>query len=144
MKRQKQKGFSLFLVIMTIPLAGAALMIVSAGSHTMVSDTNRAHLQACRRNLAASGWAWVKYAAATQNPKLQSQEIKLNIDSMHIPQGSITVSQSDYSESGLTFEINTFCARSKMHIKHIHKIHVTDESVNGSVRRSVLSAPSCR
>ncbi len=64
MNRTRRKGFLLFYVLAIVVLVGGAVVILTDACTTMVFETREMHLDACARNLAASGAAWARRANA--------------------------------------------------------------------------------
>ena len=60
MKRVKQNGFVLVLVIAIISLIGVEMFVLAGSSNIILFQTNDAYLEACEQNLAASGLAWAE------------------------------------------------------------------------------------
>lgn len=54
----RKPGFALVIVIALIALSTTAIALLAAGSSQLAQATRRAYVQACVRNLRASGQAW--------------------------------------------------------------------------------------
>jgi len=61
MKRYKEKGFILLLVITILAVIGAVMFLLAEDSHTMLFESDTAYLRATQRNLTASALAWARY-----------------------------------------------------------------------------------
>jgi hypothetical protein len=55
MKKQRQKGFALVLVITAMAVIGLEMYVLTGGSNTMLFQSDTAYLEACKRNLITSG-----------------------------------------------------------------------------------------
>lgn len=53
-------GFILFIAVAMIPLIGIAVVLLSSDTRMLLGETNLAKRQAYKRNLIASGDAWVR------------------------------------------------------------------------------------
>ncbi len=111
--KRKSNGFVLMLVILAIPLVGAALFILSHGSHTMLYESNRSYLRACEANLAKSGAAWLE-GNARKGIVQPTGERTLEIEALQVPQGQLSVTILKAEDSGMQGEINTQCQKGKM------------------------------
>jgi hypothetical protein len=91
MKHRKHNGFVLMFVITTLVLMGAMLAVLGSMSHTFVFETNTAYLEACSRNLSASGLAWAKYATKNKSSTLSDGRIPLDVNDMKIPHAALSL-----------------------------------------------------
>ena len=64
MNCRRRKGFLLFCVLGLAVLIGGAVVVLTDACTTMVFETREMHLDACARNLAASGLVWARRARA--------------------------------------------------------------------------------
>ena len=60
MKNSRRKGVALILAIIAMAIIGLEMHVLSSGSSTMLFQSDRAYLEACKRNLITSGLAWAK------------------------------------------------------------------------------------
>ena len=58
MKKPRQKGFALVLVITAMAIIGLEMHVLTSGANTMLFQADTAYLEACKRNLITSCLAW--------------------------------------------------------------------------------------
>jgi hypothetical protein len=95
MNRKKHNGFVLIFVITTLVLMGAMIALLGSMSQKFVFETNQAYLEACSRNLSASGLAWAKYALKNKNQSLSIGRIPLDVNDMKMPHATLSLDISD-------------------------------------------------
>ena len=78
-------------VITTLVLMGAMLAVLGHMSKTFVFETNQAYLEACSRNLSASGLAWTKYAIQNKSQNLSGGRIPLDVNDMKMPHATLSL-----------------------------------------------------
>ena len=61
MRKLRQTGFVLVIVIVIISIVAVYTSILTANLNIILSQTNRAYYNACSRNLTVSGLAWSKH-----------------------------------------------------------------------------------
>jgi hypothetical protein len=91
MKRKKNNGFVLMFVITTLVLMVAMIAVLGNMSRAFVLETNTTYLEACSRNLSASGLAWAKYAIKNKNPTLSDGRIPLDVNDMKMPHATLSL-----------------------------------------------------
>ena len=121
MKYARPKGFVVIMTLSLVTLLGGALLIMTLSSKTLAFDANWAYYQACERNLAASGFAWADYQVLHLDKVLTVEPLNLDIESMQIPQGGLTISLADPNIAELTVEVKTTCGRESMLLHRVHK-----------------------
>ncbi|MCP4709463.1 MAG: hypothetical protein GY869_12620 [Planctomycetes bacterium] len=126
MKRCRSKGYVMMLAILILSLAGMAVIIVNMGTISILYESRRAYFEACSRNLAASGRAWACEAAGIEGKDLPAGVTEINVDSMKIPQGSLSVEVIAPNEPGLAIEISTVCGRGDTTLRRRHTYQVKD------------------
>ena len=126
MRRCRSKGYILILAILIVSLAGMTVIILNLSVMSILYESKRAYYEACSRNLAASGYAWARQAAEVQSEDFPEGLIRIDIDSMKIPQGSLSVEDVESDESGLTIEITTVCGQGTMMLRRSHTYQIKD------------------
>ena len=113
MPNRKNNGFVLVLVIAIMAMLTASLALATMATNRISYATNREYMQACNRNLLASGTAWVRHNGARLAQEHQSREFPLNTDRMAAPGGQITVAVTEIKD-GVRVELNSFCKRRRV------------------------------
>jgi hypothetical protein len=117
MKKIKQNGFVLLLVITAIALVGTASYILADGTNTMLFQSDTAYLQACERNLRASGLAWAKQNIKNRNQGSFNRMIELDTANLGIRSSSLNVFISISQDKQAEVRINTSCSRAGQTLK---------------------------
>ena len=117
MKKIRQNGFVLLLVITAIALVGTASYILADGTNTMLFQSDTAYLQACERNLRASGLAWAKQNIKNRNQGSFNRMIELDTANLGIRSSSLNVFISISQDKQAEVRINTSCSRAGQTLK---------------------------
>ena len=117
MKKTRQKGFALVLVIVALAIIGLEMHILSSGANTMLYQSNRAYLEASKRNLISSGQAWAKQNIRNNNIDTFEKNVELDIGKLNIKDSSLTVTISVPPNKEPQAQINTSCSRSRLTFK---------------------------
>jgi hypothetical protein len=118
MKKIRQNGFVLLLVITAIALVGAAICVLAGGTNTMLFQSDTVYLQACERNLRASGLAWAKQNIKNRNQGSFNRMIELDTANLGIRGSSLNVFISISQDKQAEVQINTSCSRASRTFKH--------------------------
>jgi len=117
MKKIRQNGFALLLVIIVIALVGAATCVLAGGANTMLFQSNTAYLEACERNLRASGLAWAKQNIKNRNQESFNRVVELDTANLGIRSSSLNVFISISEDKQAEVQINTSCSRARQTFK---------------------------
>ena len=117
MKKIRQNGFVLLLVIIAIAMVGAATYVLADGSNTMLFQSDTAYLQACEQNLRASGLAWAKQNIKNRNQESFNRVIELDTANLDIRDSSLNVFISTSQDKQAEVQINTSCSRARQTFK---------------------------
>ena len=126
MRPCRSKGFIMILAILILSLAGMTVILVNLGTISIFYESKRAYYEACSRNLTASGYAWAQQAAGVQGEDLPEDVISIDVDSMKIPQGGLSVGVVDPNKPGLTIEITTICGQGTMMLRRSDTYQIKD------------------
>jgi hypothetical protein len=110
MTRPRATGFVLVLVIAVIALTGTALLVLTIATNTMIFESRRMYLDACSRNLSASGLAWAGRNVPQIDPKRLAKGKKLPTDAMEIPGGELKVATGKTDGKRVEVRISTVCS----------------------------------
>ena len=117
MKKIRQNGFVLLLVIIAIAMVGTATYVLADGSNTMLFQSDTVYLQACERNLRASGLAWAKQNIKNRNQGSFNKMIELDTANLGIRDSSLNVFISTSQDKQAEVQINTSCSRARQTFK---------------------------
>ncbi len=117
MKQTRQKGFALVLVITALAIIGLEMHVLSSGANTMLYQSNRAYLEACKRNLITSGQAWAKQNIRNNSIDTFEKTVELDVDKLNIKDSSLTVTISVPTNKEPQAQINVSCSRSRQTFK---------------------------
>ena len=84
MKHPQRNGFVLILVIAAMALIGAELFVLTDSANMVLFQTDTAYLQACQRNLVASGLAWSGWKIENEDKETFNRTVDLDVVSMSI------------------------------------------------------------
>jgi hypothetical protein len=117
MKRRRQQGFVLILVIMAIIVFGIELFALSGIANTMQFESNAAYLNACRRNLLASGLAWARENGGDKSGEVFDTTVQLDVKKMNIRGSVLDVTIRRTSDGRAEVQIDTSCSRGRRTLK---------------------------
>jgi hypothetical protein len=82
MKKPRQKGFVLILVITAMAIIGLEMYVLTGGANTMLFQSDTAYLKACERNLITSGLAWAKQNIQNNSRETFEKTVELDVSKM--------------------------------------------------------------
>ncbi len=82
MKKPRQKGFVLILVITAMAIIGLEMYVLAGGANTMLFQSDTAYLKACERNLITSGLAWAKQNIRNNSRETFEKTVELDVSKM--------------------------------------------------------------
>ncbi|MBW7992708.1 MAG: hypothetical protein FVQ84_22190 [Planctomycetes bacterium] len=124
MKKTRQKGFVLVLVITAMAIIGLEMHVLSSGANTMLYQSNRAYLEASKRNLITSGQAWAKQNIRNNSIDTFEKTVELDINKLNIKDSSLTVTISVPTNKEPQAQINVSCSRSRQTFKSDDKYQI--------------------
>jgi hypothetical protein len=117
MKKIRQNGFVLLLVIIAIALVGTATCVLAGGANIMLFQSDTVYLQACERNLMASGLAWAKQNIKNRNQGSFNKMVELDAANLGIRGSSLNIFISISQDKQAEAQINTSCSRARRTFK---------------------------
>lgn len=117
MKKLRQNGFVLIMVITAIALIGILMFVLGGIANTMMFQSNTAYLQACERNLTASGLAWAKKNIQNNSRENFDEMVELDIAEMNISGSALDVTINIRTPNEPEVQINTLCSRARRTLK---------------------------
>ena len=125
MRNLREDGFALVLVVMAIALVGLEMFVLTGGSNTMLFQSNTAYLQACERNLVASGLAWAK--RNIEDERSSAGTVDLNVAAMNVRGATLSVTIGTPRDKEADVQINTSCSRGRLTLRHNDKYRIECE-----------------
>ena len=124
MKKTRQKGFALVLVITAMAIIGLEMHVLSSGANTMLYQSDRAYLEACKRNLITSGQVWAKRNIRNNNTEILEKSVELDVGKLNIKDSSLIVTISVPTNKEPLAQINVSCSRSRQTFKSDEKYQI--------------------
>ena len=137
MKKYRQHGFVLILVIVAIIIMGIEMFALSDIANAMQFESNAAYLKASRRNLQASGLVWAKENIRIKNGEIFDKTIQLDVSQMKIRESALNVTIHRISDSQAEVQVDTSCRRGRQIQKGTSKYGIKYVQTNkvGMVRQ---------
>jgi hypothetical protein len=117
MRRPERNGYVIILSVVAIALVGAALLILAGLANSLLFDANQAHLQACNRNLVASGLAWAQHNRDKISDSSKTEQIQLDISHLNVTDGDLCITLLEPRKRTPRLQINTECRRETLKLK---------------------------
>jgi len=121
MKRLKNKGFALVLVIVIIALTGAEMFVLAGTSNTILFQTNNAYLKAAEQNLTASGLAWAQNYIENKTTKTFNKKTELNPADIGVKKAALSVTVEKPGNNTAKIQINARYCRGRQTLRHSEK-----------------------
>ena len=115
----------LILVIMAMAVIGIEMFALAGVANTMQFQSNTAYLQACRRNLTASGLAWAKQNIPNKTGENAYQAIKLETSEMNIRGSDLDLTVSRSSEAQADILVKSSCSRGRQTLRGESKYKIS-------------------
>ena len=112
-----RSGFVLLVVILVMAIIGIEMSILGSIANTMQFQSQTAYLQACRRNLTASGLAWARQNIPNKAGEGVPGAIKLSTGEMDIRGSELDLTISRPPEKEAEVLIKTSCSRGRQMLK---------------------------
>lgn len=124
MKALRRKGFVLILVITAIAVIGIEMFVLTGVANTMQFQSHGAYLQACRRNLTASGLAWARQNIPDKTGEVVPQTIELDVSRMDVRGAGLELTVSSPSDRKAEVLIRTSCTRGRQTLRGENKYEI--------------------
>jgi len=124
MKKTRQNGFVLILVIIAIAIIGVEMFALADIANTMQFQSQTAYLKACRRNLLASGLLWANENTREKSSEIFDKTIQLDVSKLNIRASALDVTMSITSDEEAEVQINTSCSRGRQTLKGTGKYRI--------------------
>jgi len=113
MKKVKTNGFVLLLVILALAVVAVEMFVLTNISGTMQFQSHSVYLQACERNLMASGLAWARQNIQNKSGQTAGEQIRLDVSEMNILNSALDVTISVPSDQEAEIHISSLCSRGR-------------------------------
>ena len=117
MNKPRKNGFVLVLVITAISIIGLEMHVLSSGANTMLYQSDRAYLEACKRNLITSGLAWAKRNIQNNSTENFEKSVELDVGKLNISDSSLIVTIRTPTNEEPQAQINVSCTRNRRALK---------------------------
>jgi hypothetical protein len=117
MKKTKQNGFVLIIVIVAIAVIGVQMSVLADIANTMQIQSQNAYLKACERNLQASGLVWAKENVREKGSEIFDKTIQLDVSKLNIRESALAVTANITSDEEAEVQIYTSCSRSRQTLR---------------------------
>ena len=124
MKKTRQNGFILILVIVSIALIGAVMFVLTDDSNTMLFQSDRAYLRAVQRNLIASGLAWARHSVKTQRTETFNKPVELDITNLNTRDSALSVTIDAAADRKPQVQIDASCTRARRTLTSQNKYQI--------------------
>ena len=124
MKKRRQQGFVLIIVIMAIIVIGIEMFALAGIANTMQFQSQNAYLKACKRNLLASGLLWARENIRNKSSEIFDKTIQLDVSKMNIRDSALDVTIRRISDNEAEVQVDTSCSRSRQTLKGTGKYRI--------------------
>jgi hypothetical protein len=124
MKNSRRKGVALILAIVAMAIIGLEMHVLTSGANTMLFQSDRAYLEACKRNLITSGLAWAKRNIQNNNTETFNKSTELDVVNLNISDSSLIITISTPTNKEPQAQINVSCSRSRRTVKSDEKYKI--------------------
>lgn len=124
MKKTRQNGFVLVLVIVAIAVIGIQMSVLADIANTMQFQSQNAYLKACERNLLASGLVWAKENVREKTGEIFDKTIQLDVSELNIRDSALKVTIRIEPDEEAEVQIDTSCSRSRQTLKETGKYRI--------------------
>jgi len=123
-KKVKTNGFVLLLVILALAVVAVEMFVLTNISGTMQFQSHTVYLQACERNLVASGLAWARQNIRNKGGQTAGEQVKLDVGEMNILNSALDVTISMPSDREAEVRIFSSCSRGRQTRKGVSKLRI--------------------
>ena len=124
MKKVKQNGFVLIIVIGAMTLIVIEMSILTHISNLILIQSQAAYLEACEHNLTESGLAWAKLSIENENIENFNETIELNVSGMNIRKAALSIIFERPENKHAKVQVNTSCSRGRQSLRRRKKYKI--------------------
>ena len=125
MKRRRENGFVMLLIIGALALIAVEIFVLTAGSNTILFQANDAYLEACERNLIASGLAWAQRSIKSKGVETLDKSIELDISDMNIRGSALHITIGPLEKRQAQVQVITSCRRGRQRLQHSGRYRIS-------------------
>jgi hypothetical protein len=118
-RKTKPNGFIMLFVVVILALIGMYMIVLVSDASIFGFQADRAYLEACQQNLAASGLNWAKKNAGALKPA--TSPVGLDASDMGIKNAALSVKFSAGKKGKYQVEINTSCSKARQRLSSVKK-----------------------
>jgi hypothetical protein len=130
MRKTRQNGFVLILVIVAIAVITVQMSVLADIANTMQFQSNTAYLNACQRNLLASGLVWARENTGNNSGKFFDETVQLDVSKMNIRGSTLNITIHRTSDSQAEVQVDTSCSRGRQTQKSTGKYEIEHVQTN--------------
>ena len=131
MKKIRQNGFGLILVIVVIALMAVVVFVLTEDAKTMLFQSDMAYLEAAERNLIASGLAWAKQGIKNDGKEIFHKNIELDVTNLNFRDATLSVVIGTPADNRVEVEVTTSCSRGRRTLRYNDKYTTRISGMNG-------------
>ena len=113
MKRTRENGFVIIVVIVIMSLFAMALIVISASSVKMAFESETAALHAQSRNLTASAIVWAQHNTKKIDQLEDKITLQLDVTSFNTSRSTCNITLIKVANAKSEVNINTKCTRGR-------------------------------
>jgi hypothetical protein len=121
---RRRGGFVLILVVTAIAVMGTMMFALTGLSNTMLFESDTAYLEACERDLAASGLAWAKWDIRSRRREVSEAAIELDVADMGIDGASLSVTVGVPMGQGAEVQVKSQCSCRRRILRRSEKYRI--------------------
>ena len=118
MKKRKENGFVLMIILVLLILITAELVVLTGGSKIILFQTSDFYLRAVEQNMISSGLAWAKNSVSNQSIENFNKTIELDLTDIKISEATLSVNLVQDGNEQAKIQLNTFCKSGRNILKH--------------------------
>jgi hypothetical protein len=118
-RKTKPNGFIMLFVVVILALIGMYMIVLVSDANIFGFQADRAYLEACQQNLAASGLNWANKNVGTS--KTAIGPIELDTSDMGIKNAVLRVKFAAGEKGKSQVEINTSCSKARQRLSSVKK-----------------------
>ena len=117
MKRTRDGGFILIMVVALMPLIAMALAVLSSGLRTLMFESSRAGIEVQSRNLVASSLAWARLNVKDMSQQEGSFTVQLDTSALATEQNICDVTVTRFEDGSAEVLVSTICKQGGKELK---------------------------
>jgi len=124
MKKIRQNGFVLIIVITSMAAVGVEMFVLTSGANAIALQADNAYLEAIERNMTASALTWARVNVKNENIKGFNSPIELNLADMNIKRATLSISVGKIENGKAEVRVKASCSRGRRTLRHKAKYSI--------------------